>query len=142
MNFYDPDGRHPVIVGLWILALLTETANGPPPERELGPMDLIPDPAGVAAEATGCDALNYASPKGIGKNLGKLAAREGGQKASENFVKKWRERILKDLGGEAKQYMHNLKPKGDPDRTWDQIAEDVAETYEKFGKGKNPPNCP
>ena len=143
INFVDPDGRHPVIwVGAWIYAMLTATANGPPPEREFGPMDLVPDPAGVAAEVTGCDALNYGSPKGIAKNLGKLAAREGGQKASEEFVKRWARRIQKDMPGEARDYFHKLKPKGDPDRSWDQISEDIMETYEKFGNGKNPPNCP
>lgn len=73
--FDSPFTRAAAVTGLWTMGVATQTANGPMPEREFGPLDLVPDFGGAAAEATGCDALNYISPKGLA-SLGELGVRK------------------------------------------------------------------
>jgi RHS repeat-associated protein len=58
----------------------------------------------------------------------------GEQPASDKQGKKMGNQIGKDLGKDAKQEFHNMKEKGAPDRTLDQLKSDAADLYQQAGK--------
>ncbi len=75
-----------------------------------------------------------------GAQLGKLAARQGSQKASEEWVKRMARRVATELGDKASDKLHDKKKcKRDQegkrvDRTNDEFVEDVKDIYRQFGK--------
>ena len=59
---------------------------------------------------------------------------ENGEKASEQTAKDIGNKIGKDVGKQGQRDFHDLKESGAPDRTLDELKDDAAEIYEKYGK--------
>jgi RHS repeat-associated protein len=68
------------------------------------------------------------------KNKGKNRSADGDQPASDKTGKDIGRRIGKELGEDAQQEFHDMKEKGAPDRSLNQLKQDASDLYREAGK--------
>jgi hypothetical protein len=68
------------------------------------------------------------------KNKDKNRSADGDKPAPDKTGKDFGRRIGKDLGEDAKQEFHDMKEKGAPDRSLNQLKQDASDLYRQAGK--------